>query len=215
MASSVLPRVRHGYPADRPSRRAEQRDDRRRTHLIKVVGNGDFGHETDPRCPRFITNRNDSSDWAPIPRDDELFVHQAGQVGLCFVHVDDPNHACHPSSPRPIGLVCLVYLCSGGTARPWNEAPLPAAGSDSFANMPSDQISECRLRWAASAALVSTLRMPQTHTHVLPFSSDRSRRPTRVGTAGRRDIADGPAHRDLQTRHADGADGPMRRAPSR
>jgi hypothetical protein len=60
-------------------------------------------------------------------------------VGLCFVHVDDPNHACHPSSPRPIGLVCLVYLCSGGTARPWNEAPLPAAGSDSFANMPSDQ----------------------------------------------------------------------------
>jgi hypothetical protein len=113
MASSVLPRVGHGYPADRPSRRAEQRDDRRRTHLIKVVGNGDFGHETDPRCRSFVTNRNDSRHRPPIPRDDEFFVHQAGQVGLGFVHVDDPNHFRNPSSPRPIGLVCLVYLACG------------------------------------------------------------------------------------------------------
>ena len=93
--------------------RAEQRDDRRRPHLIKILGNGDFGHEADPWCPRVITNRNDPSDWAPIPSDDELFVHEAGQVRLCFVHVHDPNHVRNPSSPRPIGLVCLVYLACG------------------------------------------------------------------------------------------------------
>ena len=37
-------------------------------------------------------------------------------------------------------------------------------------------------------------------TQVLPFSRAHSRRPTRVGTAGRRHPADGPAHRHLQAR---------------